>query len=58
MDAEKIQLLAVNLEGKLAAIVYHDLKSHNHIFYKVSKMDADEIKDLMNSQKPVNIPQK
>ena len=50
MEAEKIQVIGVSIEKKLAVVVHHDLHTHNQTFYKVTKMDADEIKDLLNNK--------
>lgn len=48
---EKIQVLGLEEKNTLIAVVHHDLKTHNHVFYKVTKMDADDIKDLFNNHR-------
>lgn len=49
MEADKAQIIQVLVNKKLTAIVYHDLETRNQVFYKVEKMDADEIKALLNT---------
>lgn len=50
MIVEKTQVLQIMLDNQLAAIVHHDMQSRNQIFYKVEKMDADQIKDLLTAE--------
>lgn len=50
METEKAQILEIKQGDELKGIVYHDFKTRNQVFYKVSKMDQDEIKDLLNNK--------
>lgn len=50
MEAEKTQVIGVVVDNNLKAIVYHDMKTREQVFFKVEKMTADEIKDLLNTE--------
>lgn len=52
METDKSVVLETKVAGKLTNIVYQDMKNHTLEFYKVIKMDMDEIKDLLNN-KPI-----
>lgn len=53
MIVEKAQILQIMVDDKLKAIVHHDMQSRNQVFYKVEKMDADEIKDLLTAESKI-----
>jgi hypothetical protein len=36
-------------DGTLLAIVYNDLKRHSQVFFKVSELGAEEIKNLLDN---------
>jgi hypothetical protein len=36
-------------QGELVAVVYNDIKRHSQVFFKVSELGAEEIKQLLDN---------
>lgn len=51
ISAEKVLVLSIENDGKLTNAVFQDQKNHTLEFYKLAKMDMDEIKDLLNAKR-------
>jgi len=46
------ELLTVEKDGVLLAIVRHDMNSRHQVFYKVIEMGSDDLMDLYEENQP------
>lgn len=48
MSTELMGVLTIKKDNELKAVVYNNLKKRSQVFYKVTEMGVDEIKDLLD----------
>lgn len=50
MDIEQVGVLIIRKEGNVVGLVYNDIAKRSQIFFSVSEMGMEEIKELLECQ--------